>query len=226
MYCPNCGAYCAKDDRYCYLCGTPLPVQKTRKGSLWFPALLLVLMSAAGLLLFFATVGNTRPARGQSNTPWFQIKNGTLYFEESYYTGGSELTVPSEIDGQTVRILSEDCFADCTDLTTVYLPDTLTTIGYGAFSGCTSLRGIYIPESVNMIGQDAFYGCTGLESICIHNRIKIIDKNAFDNCDRLDFIIFLGTHEQWCALYDEFINPYTGVFCDDGSFYQGGEPYQ
>ena len=226
MYCSNCGAQCAEGDRYCYLCGTPVVARKVKKGSRWFPALLLVLMSAAGLLLFFATAGKDAPIRAQGDTPWFYVKNGALYFEEHRYTGGSELTVPTQIAGQTVLALSDDCFAGCTELTTVILPDTLVTIGDGAFSGCTALRGIYIPESVNEIGRDAFWGCSNLESICIHSQMKNIHSNAFDNCDRLNFIIFLGTHDQWSALYNEFINPYTGVFCDDGSFYQGGEPYQ
>ena len=226
MYCSNCGAHCGEEDRYCCLCGTPIAAPKVKKGSRWFPALLVVLISVAGLLLFFATAGKDTPIRAAGSSPWFYVKNGVLYFEEHRYTGGSELTVPSEIAGQTVLALSDDCFAGCTELTTVILPDTLVTIGNGAFSGCTSLRGIYIPKSVNMIGADAFMNCAGLEAICIHSRIKLIQENAFDNCDRLGYIIFLGSYDRWNTLYDEFINPYTGVFCDDGSFYQGGEPYQ
>jgi len=228
MNCPNCNALCEDSDRFCYLCGYALQQEtpKPRKGSRLVPALLLLVMSIAGLVLFFATFGNAAPIRAEGAHEWFYVKNGVLYFEEHRYTGGSELTVPSEIAGQSVLALSEDCFAGCTDLTTVYLPDTLATIGDGAFSGCTSLRGIFIPASVNVIGEEAFYGCTALEAICIHNRIKIIREDAFDLCDRLNFIFFLGTHNEWTSLYSEFINPYTGVFCEDGSFFQGGELYE
>ena len=227
MYCPNCQTQCGDSDHFCYLCGTPLQeTSKPKMGSRWIPALLLVLMSLVGLVLFFATAGNTAPVRAESSTPWFYVRNGLLYFEESRYTGGGELTVPSEIAGQTVLALGEDCFAGCTELTTVYLPETLATIGDGAFYGCTSLRGIFIPASVNVIGEEAFYGCTALEAICIHNRIKIIREDAFDQCNRLNFIFFLGTNAEWTKLYSEFINPYTGVFCEDGSFYQGGVPYK
>lgn len=228
MFCPNCQTLCGDTDHFCYVCGTPLqaPPPKPKKGSRWVPALILVLISVAGLVLFFATAGKSAPVRAEGSSPWFYVKGGVLYFEERRYTGGSELTVPSEIAGQTVLALSEDCFAGCTTLTTVILPDTLVTIGDGAFSGCTALRGIYVPASVNMIGEEAFYGCTNLEAVCIHSRIKIIRENAFDNCNGLGYIIFLGLYDDWTALYDEFINPYVGVFCQDGSFYQGGNPYQ
>ena len=228
MNCPNCQTLCGDTDRFCYVCGTALQQEmpKPRKGSRWIPALLLLIMSVTGLVLFFATAGNSAPIRAEGGSEWFYVRGGVLYFEESRYDGGSELTVPSEIAGEVVYALSEDCFAGCTELTTVYLPDTLASIGDGAFSGCTSLRGIFIPASVNMIGEEAFYGCTALEAVCIHNRIKIIREDAFDLCNRLNFIFFLGTHDEWTHRYSEFINPYTGVFCEDGSFYQGGDLYE
>ena len=228
MNCPNCQTLCADSDRFCYLCGQALQQEmpKPKRGSRWIPAALLILMSVAGLVLFFATAGNNAPVHAEGSSPWFYVKNGVLYFEEHRYTGGSELAVPSEIAGQAVLAIGEDCFAGCTELTTVILPDTIATIGNGAFSGCTALRGIYIPNSVNVIGEKAFYGCTALEAVCIHNRIKIIREDAFDMCNRLNFILFLGTHAQWEKLYSDFINPYATVFCEDGSFYQGGDLYK
>ena len=226
MICPNCQTRCGDTDHFCYVCGTPLHQPKPRKGSRWVPLLLLILMSAAGLICFFATVGRNAPIRAQSSTPWFHVQNGVLYFEGQHYNGGAELTVPSEIAGQTVYALGESCFAGCTQLTTVNLPDTLASIGDRAFSGCTSLRGISVPESVNVIGEKAFYGCTALEAVRISGHTRSIREDAFDECSYLGFIFFDGLHEEWTALYDEFINPYVGVICQDGSFYQGGELYE
>jgi len=177
-------------------------------------------MSTVGLLLFFATAGNNTPVHPTGSTSWFYLQDGVLYFEESRYTGSGELTVPAEISGQAVTALSEDCFAGCKNLTTIYLPDTLTSIGNGAFYECTSLRGIYIPPSVDSIGSEAFYGCTALESICLHNSTTAIGSSAFDQCSHLNYIIFKGTYNQWLRLYDSHINPHVGVFCEDGSFFQ------
>ncbi|MBQ8916448.1 MAG: leucine-rich repeat domain-containing protein, partial [Alistipes sp.] len=56
-------------------------------------------------------------------------------------------------------------FHGCTSLTSITLPDSVTSIGDYAFYGCTSLTSITIPESVTSIGLRAFGGCTGLTSI-------------------------------------------------------------
>jgi len=220
MYCPYCHTLCGSSDHFCHACGTQLQAVSVKKGSRWVPLLLLVLMSTVGLLLFFATAGNNTPVHPTGSTSWFYLQDGVLYFEESRYTGSGELTVPAEISGQAVTALSEDCFAGCKNLTTIYLPDTLTSIGNGAFYECTSLRGIYIPPSVDSIGSEAFYVCTALESICLHNSTTAIGSSAFDQCSHLNYIIFKGTYNQWLRLYDSHINPHVGVFCEDGSFFQ------
>lgn len=226
MICPNCQTVCGDADHYCYLCGAPLQQPKSRKGSRWVPLLLLILMSVVGIIIFFATAGNHAPIRAQGSMPWFYVQNGVLYFEAHRYHGGGELTVPSEVAGQTVYALGEDCFADCTQLTAVNLPDTLASIGDGAFCGCTSLRGIAIPDSVNVIGEKAFYGCSALEAVSISGHVRDIREDAFDECSYLGYIFYGGLHDEWMSLYDEFINPYVGVICQDGSFYQGGELYE
>ncbi|MFR6424693.1 MAG: leucine-rich repeat domain-containing protein [Oscillospiraceae bacterium] len=56
---------------------------------------------------------------------------------------------------------------DCTSLTSVTIPDSVTSIGEYAFSGCTSLTSVTIPDSVTSIGECAFYECTSLTSVTI-----------------------------------------------------------
>ena len=201
MICPNCQTLCGENDRFCYLCGTPLQPEaeppKPKKGSHWVPILILIVMSIAGIVLYFAAPGVSAPANTvavfSSSEPWFSVQDGVLYFYESLYTGGSELTVPSQINGESVHSLSAGCFANCTELTTVILPDTLQVIDQQAFYGCTSLRGIFIPSSVMTIGAEAFYGCTDLESVCLHDSLFSIGRDAFDDCNYLRYIFFSGT---------------------------------
>lgn len=223
MNCPNCQTLCGEADRFCYLCGTSLQQipPKPKKGSRWVPILLLVLMSAVGLTAFFATAGNKADIHAEGSSPWFYVRDGVLYFEEHKYTGSSELTVPGEIAGQTVRELSDDCFSGCDGLTAVNLPDSLTSIGKGAFRSCTALRGIDIPDSVGTIRKEAFSGCSNLEAIHIPASVHTIGADAFRDCDYLRYIFYDGPHKIWESLYPDFINPYTSVFCVDGSFYQG-----
>ena len=53
----------------------------------------------------------------------------------------------------------------CTSLTSVTIPNSVTSIGDSAFSGCTSLTSVTIPDSVTSIGDGAFVGCTSLTGV-------------------------------------------------------------
>ena len=53
-------------------------------------------------------------------------------------------------------------FANCSQITTITLPDTITSIGASAFMGCTSLKSIDLPESVTEIAQGAFDECPNI----------------------------------------------------------------
>ena len=59
----------------------------------------------------------------------------------------------------------------------------LTTLD-SAFENCTALTGIYIPKSVTSIGIYTFYGCTKLSSISFEaaSQLTTIDAQAFENC--------------------------------------------
>ena len=55
-----------------------------------------------------------------------------------------------------VKSIGECTFTDCTALTSVKLPDGLTSIGHSAFKGCTALTALDVPASVKSIGMDTF----------------------------------------------------------------------
>ena len=71
------------------------------------------------------------------------------------YKDMAEITIPATIteDGVTYRVtkLGKSCFARCTGLTNVTIPNSVTSLGRSCFSGCTSLTSITIPNSVTEI---------------------------------------------------------------------------
>ena len=74
-------------------------------------------------------------------------------------------------------------------LTTVAIPNGVTSIENYAFNGCNGLASIEIPNSVTNIGSNTFAYCTSLTSIVIPNGIKSINPNTFNYCSNLTNIV-------------------------------------
>ncbi len=64
-------------------------------------------------------------------------------------------------DGSVVAIPA-GTFRNSKTLTTITIPDKITSIGARAFEGCENLATIVLPDTVTYIGEDAFKGCTAL----------------------------------------------------------------
>jgi len=76
-------------------------------------------------------------------------------------------------------------------LTSVTIPNSVTSIGENAFTGCEGLTSVTIPNSVTSIGDYAFSGCEGLTSVTIGNSVSSIGDDAFFDCTGLTSIISL-----------------------------------
>lgn len=153
----------------------------------------------------------------------FVLVENTLTFVPENWGGSPILNVPEYVGGEQVTNIGPGCFKDCDMLTTILLPESVTAISPMAFSGCSKLRGLYLHDGVESIGQDAFAGCIGLEAIYIPVSVTHIAEHAFDDCASLRFIFYGGNFEDWDALYDDYINPFTTAVCLDGYFYHGSE---
>lgn len=109
-----------------------------------------------------------------------------------------ERTISGEItaqDLQGVTTIGRDGFSRC-PITSIELPDTVTTIGQSAFYQSTNLTSITIPNSVTSIGQGAFNGCTGLTSLDIPDSVTYIATEAFRNCSNLYTVDFGSTRSD------------------------------
>ncbi len=111
---------------------------------------------------------------------------------------GESIVIPSEHEGLPVI---DFYFKNCSTLTSVTIPNSITKIGFEAFDSCSSLTNLIIPDSVTCIDEGAFYGCNNLESITLGNNIEFIADKAFYGCSKLQYneydnAYYLGNKEN------------------------------
>ena len=113
----------------------------------------------------------------------------TLLNDETYEVSGigsctdTEIVIPSVYNNKPVTSIGEHAFSGY-NLTSVIIPDTVTTIGWGAFESCSELISVTIPGSVTTIGYVAFGG-SGLTSVTMGKGVSHIGSYAFTSCVRL-----------------------------------------
>ena len=98
---------------------------------------------------------------------------------------GEKVIIPNRIEGKPVNCIGEKAFEDCTGLTSITIPDSVTIIGGRAFRKCSDLTSITIGDSVTSIGNDAFSHCTALTNITIPDGVTSIKQGTFWDCSSL-----------------------------------------
>lgn len=107
----------------------------------------------------------------------------------------TKLTTVEGFDNLKLSIVSNHIFGGCEALSSIKIPDTVTTIEIGAFSGCKSLTTIAIPERVTSIGGSAFNNCENLTSVEGFDKLNIssIEQYTFCGCKNLSSITLPNT---------------------------------
>jgi hypothetical protein len=116
------------------------------------------------------------------------INDGTAYSVSKGTSFATVITIPPIYSDLPVVAIPTDGFKDYTNLTSITLPDSVTSIGQSAFDGCTSLTSITIGDRVTSIGGRAFSACRALTSITIPDSVTSIGDQTFENCTHLTSI--------------------------------------
>ena len=108
-------------------------------------------------------------------------KLGDYFFFDC--SGLTSLTLPSSVTKIGCYALS-----NCIGLTSLTLPSSVTEIGEHAFLNCRGLTNFTIPSGVTSIGTSAFFCCYGLISLTIPSSVTSIGGFAFNDCSGLTSI--------------------------------------
>lgn len=130
--------------------------------------------------------------------------DGNVYVINRYAFYDSNLT--SVIIPDSVTSIGDHAFSDCGSLTSVIIPDGVTSIGDSTFSGCGSLTSVIIPDSVTSIGDSAFSYCGSLTSVVIPDGVTSIGDSAFHVCMKLENVYYGGTSDRWAQINISYNN--------------------
>ena len=107
------------------------------------------------------------------------------------YTGTIKIPSKVLVYNTTCKVVAikQNTFLDCVGLTSVSIPNSITSIGASAFKNCVGLTSVEIPNSVTKIAENTFDGCSSLTSVIIPSSVTSIADYAFYNCSELKQIV-------------------------------------
>ena len=139
----------------------------------------------------------------------YQVVTG--YVGSPYY-----INIPSTHQDKPVKTINERAFYGCERLTSVVIPDSVTSIGIWAFAYCGSLTSVTIGNSVTSIGGYAFYNCSSLTEIVIPDSVTSIGGGAFYDCDSLTEIVIPDSVTSIEVAAFQYCSSLTSVTIPDG----------
>lgn len=99
----------------------------------------------------------------------------------------------------TIAVIGEDAFANCTALESISFGEGLTALENGCLRCCSALREITLPEKLQVIGPEAFSLCTSLQRIAMGGSIRRIGEEAFLSCISLTQVLCRKAPENIAA---------------------------
>ena len=124
----------------------------------------------------------------ETNSKYIAV-NGVLYSKDmanlvrcplAYYA--EEFRVP---DG--IVVVESGAFKGCKNIGKVILPESLLEIGSSAFTNC-QMTSIYMPKTISKIGFMAFWGCDQIGTFIIPLKVSKIEDNLLYNCKKLNYL--------------------------------------
>ena len=115
-------------------------------------------------------------------------------------SGLTKITIPD-----TVTSIGSSAFSKCQNLAAVTFGKNLREIGTSAFQSCTALTDLDFPASLETIGFRAFGYCSSLTTLRVPHRVASVDKTAFPSPEELTVHGIPGSYIETFAQWKKFI---------------------
>ena len=145
--------------------------------------------------IWYNLTAETKQAEVTTDYPWY---TGSVVIPEKVTYESVEYSVTSIGDyafqmssitsitiPNSVTSIGKQAFYLCESLTSITIPNSVTNISKKAFESCSGLTSVNIPNSLKWIEKGTFAGCKNLTSITIPNSVTLIGKEAFESCSGL-----------------------------------------
>ncbi len=162
-----------------------MKVKRTKKALSVLLSLLMVL-SIVPLGMFTANAAT-------EGVLMYSTKNGEATIIGCDAKAAGDIIIPDTLGSCAVTAIGLYSFAECADITGVYVPDSVKEIGHYAFSDCTSLKTVGIGKGVKTLGNNVFSNCTSLEKITVNKDNPVFTSDESDvlyNKGKTELLVF------------------------------------
>ena len=127
------------------------------------------------------------------------VKSGVTSIGGRAFVNCSQLTSVSLPDD--LQMINYWAFGYCEKLTSLHIPSGVYWIANNAFDSCTGLTALILPYALMNTGYHAFQNCSALKTVAIPRRIAAITNGSFAGCNALTTVNFGGDQADWNAVY-------------------------
>ena len=130
---------------------------------------------------------------GLKNLKYFVFPQTTTSFSLEMFRGNTKIEEVILLENPELKTIPGQAFSGCTSLSSVRIPDGITTIGGDAFKNC-AFEAIHLPNTLTTISSNAFDYCSKLKSITIPASVTTIGSSAFQHNYSMTDVYVLGNN--------------------------------